>query len=122
MSSSDRDNSPRDDFAADVEKQSPVEDHSPAEELNSEPRSNGHGGAGHGGLASGGRGFENMLSVKDGEVYNPEPEKNARWYQRLVDAGFEDNGIKPIPVENRTNTQYSNLFTIFFTSMLSLLP
>lgn len=118
MSSSDRDNSGKDAFGADVEKQSPVEGHSPADESDS-PRT---GTGGRGVFGSGGHGFGHILSVKDGEVYNPDSEKNARWYQRLVDAGFEDNGIKPVPLEARTNTQYSNLFTIFFTSMLSLLP
>ncbi|CAK7199944.1 hypothetical protein SEUCBS139899_002631 [Sporothrix eucalyptigena] len=118
MSSSDRDNSAKDAYGVDVEKQSPVENHIPSEEAVGQR----NGSGGHGIFGSGGRGLGHILSVKDGEVYNPEPEKNAKWYQRLVDAGFEDNGIKPIPIENRTNTQYSNLFTIFFTSMLSLLP
>lgn len=112
MSSSDRDPSGKDAFGADVEKQSPRESQSPVDEYGGQQRT-----------GTGGRGvFGHILSVKDGEVYNPDSEKKARWYQRLVDAGFEDNGIKPVPLEARTNTQYSNLFTIFFTSMLSLLP
>lgn len=113
MSSSDREHSGRD---ADVEKQSPIESHSPVDGYDS-PRT-GTGGRG----MFGGRGLGHILSVKDGEVYNPDKEQKAKWYQKLVDAGFEDNGIKPVPVGARTNTQYSNLFTIFFTSMLSLLP
>ncbi|KAK0636958.1 permease for cytosine/purines, uracil, thiamine, allantoin-domain-containing protein [Bombardia bombarda] len=44
------------------------------------------------------------------------------WYQRLLDAGIEENGIKPVPVGQRTSTQYSNLFTVFFTCLLCLLP
>lgn len=62
------------------------------------------------------------LIVKDGEVYEVHPEKHPRWYQRLLDAGVEENGIKPVPLEHRTNTQYSNLFTVFFTCLLNLLP
>ena len=62
------------------------------------------------------------LAVKDGEVYQVVSEKNPRWYQRLLDAGVEENGIKPVPVEQRTSTQYSNLFTVFFTCLLCLLP
>ena len=62
------------------------------------------------------------LVVKDGEVYKFDPEKNPKWYQRLLDAGVEENGIKPVPLEYRTVTQYSNLFTVFFTCLLNLLP
>jgi len=62
------------------------------------------------------------LAVQDGETYSVDYEKHPRWYQRLLQAGVEDNGIKPVPVEHRTVTQYSNLFTIFFTCLLNLLP
>ncbi len=63
-----------------------------------------------------------LLAVEDGIVYETHPEKNAKWYQRLLDVGFEENGIKPVPLEQRTATTYNNLFTIFFTSLLCLLP
>jgi NCS1 nucleoside transporter family len=63
-----------------------------------------------------------FLAVKDGEVYEANPDKNPKWYQRLLDAGVEENGIKPVPVDQRTSTQYSNLFTVFFTCLLCLLP
>ena len=107
MSSSDKENPAREAYgdAADVEKQMPIATDSP---------DNDHSRTG--------QGFANILAVKDGEVYDPNPEKRSKWYQRLVDAGFEENGIKPVPLEQRTNTQYSNLFTLFFTSMMSLLP
>lgn len=62
------------------------------------------------------------LTVKDGEVYEVQAEKNPGWYQRLLDAGVEENGIKPVPVEHRTSTRYLNLFTVFFTCLLCLLP
>ncbi len=70
----------------------------------------------------GGGGIVSLLAVADGEVYEPHPEKNPKWYQKLLDAGIEENGIKPVLLENRTSTQYNNLFTIFFTSLLCLLP
>jgi hypothetical protein len=63
-----------------------------------------------------------LTTVEDGEVYKAHPDKNPRWYQRLLDAGVEENGIKPVPVEQRTSTQYNNLFTVFFTCLLGLLP
>jgi hypothetical protein len=95
MTTNDSDlNQPRD-----LEKQAPL----PGSEKN------------HGGIVS-------LLAVGAGEVYEPHPEKNPRWYQKLLDSGVEENGIKPVPLENRTNTNYSNLFTIFFTCLLCLLP
>ncbi|KAK8060307.1 purine-cytosine permease fcy22 protein [Apiospora saccharicola] len=69
----------------------------------------------HGGLAS-------FLAVEDGVVYKPGLESNPRWYQRLLDAGVEDNGVKPVPVESRTDTRYHNLFTVFSTALLCVLP
>ena len=66
--------------------------------------------------------LRSVLAVKDGEVYEARPEKNARWYQHLLDSGFEENGIKPVPLESRTSTQYNQLFTVFLTGLLCLLP
>ncbi|OAA55348.1 cytosine-purine permease [Niveomyces insectorum RCEF 264] len=114
MSSSDREEP----FGNDVEKQTPFERQIPTEEAEGERRGNGKSS----GFASRGFNFKSLLFSDTGDVYNPHPEKNAKWYQRLLDAGFEENGVKPVPIDKRTNTQYSNLFTIFFTSMLSLLP
>lgn len=68
------------------------------------------------------RGFLSLLTVEAGEVYKPQLEQHSRWYQRLLNAGIEENGIKPVPVEERTNTQYSDFFTVFFTCCLCLLP
>ena len=63
------------------------------------------------------------LQVRDGEVYEASSaESNPRWYQRLLDAGIEENGIKPVPLEHRTSTRYNYLFTVFFTCLLCLLP
>ena len=74
-----------------------------------------HHGGGGGGLAS-------FLSVEEGIVWKPEAEQNPKWYQRLLDAGVEDNGIKPVPVERRTDTRYYNLYTVFATALLCVLP
>jgi hypothetical protein len=61
-------------------------------------------------------------TVRDGETYSVDYEKHPRWYRRVLEAGVEDNGIKPVPLEHRTVTEYSNLFTVFFTCLLNLLP
>ncbi|KAM0432732.1 hypothetical protein ACHAPT_004434 [Fusarium lateritium] len=46
----------------------------------------------------------------------------SRWYRKVLDAGVEENGIRPVPPEERTQTQHSNLFTVFFTCLLCVLP
>ncbi|KAK7431467.1 hypothetical protein QQZ08_001957 [Neonectria magnoliae] len=50
------------------------------------------------------------------------PLSHLKWYRKLLDAGVEENGIQPIPTEKRTQTQYNNLFTVFFTCLLCVLP
>ncbi|KAL2267664.1 hypothetical protein VTJ83DRAFT_4941 [Remersonia thermophila] len=68
------------------------------------------------------RRFLASLTPEDGEVYRTERAGKPRWYRRLLDAGFEENGIKPVPLEERTSTKYSHLFTAFFTCLCCLLP
>lgn len=63
-----------------------------------------------------------MLKVDDGEVYESHPEKHPRWYQRILDVGVEENGIKPVPLEKRTDGRFYNLFTVMFTALMCLLP
>ncbi|KAH6965880.1 permease for cytosine/purines, uracil, thiamine, allantoin-domain-containing protein [Fusarium venenatum] len=46
----------------------------------------------------------------------------SKWYKLLLQAGVEQNGIRPVPPEERTETQHSNLFTVFFTCLLCILP
>ncbi|KAI3397771.1 hypothetical protein diail_10424 [Diaporthe ilicicola] len=88
--------------ASDVEKNAPVQER--------------HGQyQRHGKLVS-------MLKVDDGEVYESHPEKNPKWYQRILDVGVEENGIKPVPLEQRTDKRYYSLFTVMFTALMCLLP
>jgi hypothetical protein len=67
-------------------------------------------------------GIASRLHLEEGEVYHVNTENNPKWYQKLLDMGVEENGIKPVPVELRTQTQYNNIFTVFFTCLLCLLP
>lgn len=87
--------------ASDAEKQVSVEHHGQYQR--------------HGRLVS-------MLKVDDGEVYEDHPEKHPRWYQRILDFGIEENGIKPVPLEKRTDKRYHSLFTVIFTALMCLLP
>lgn len=48
--------------------------------------------------------------------------KRPRWYKKLVEAGVEENGIRPVPLEDRIQTQYNKLFTVFFSCLLCVLP
>ncbi|CAN8102725.1 unnamed protein product [Discula destructiva] len=86
---------------SDAEKQQPVEQHRQYQR--------------HGRLVS-------MLKVDDGETYESRPEKNSQWYQRILDIGVEENGIKPVPLDKRTDKRYYNLFTVMFTALLCILP
>jgi len=47
--------------------------------------------------------------------------KSAIW-RKILGWGVEENGIIPVPVEKRTDTRIFNLFTIWFTALLCLLP
>ena len=43
------------------------------------------------------------------------------WF-RILNWGVEEGGIEPVPLERRTDTRYVNLFTVWFTALLCLLP
>jgi hypothetical protein len=43
------------------------------------------------------------------------------WF-RILNWGVEEGGIEPVPVEKRRDTRYVNLFTVWFTALLCLLP
>lgn len=105
--------------AGDLEKEAGVRDDQEKEDEKEEQQQQRSDGPRH---AGGGGGLASLLAVEDGIVYKPEAEEHTRWYRRLLDAGVEENGIKPVPVEKRTNVQYNNLFTVFFTGLLCILP
>jgi hypothetical protein len=44
------------------------------------------------------------------------------FWSRLYDNDVEFHGGAPIPVEAQTDTRYFNVFTVYSTSMFSLLP
>ncbi|RXW19399.1 hypothetical protein EST38_g6456 [Candolleomyces aberdarensis] len=44
-----------------------------------------------------------------------------RWTRRLLRIGVEDRGIQPVPEEQRTDTQYSKLFFIWFSWNVNIL-
>ena len=47
--------------------------------------------------------------------------KSALW-RKILGWGVEENGIIPVPVAKRTDKRVFNLFTIWFTALLCLLP
>ncbi|KFZ16483.1 hypothetical protein V501_02223 [Pseudogymnoascus sp. VKM F-4519 (FW-2642)] len=47
--------------------------------------------------------------------------KSAIW-RKILGWGVEENGIIPVPIEKRTDKRVFNLFTIWFTALLCLLP
>jgi hypothetical protein len=50
-----------------------------------------------------------------------EAKPKSLWF-RVLNWGVEEGGIAPIPVEKRTDRRYINLFTVWFTALLCLLP
>jgi hypothetical protein len=44
------------------------------------------------------------------------------WKQKLLTWGVEVRGITPVPVEERTDTRFINIFSLWFTMSVSLLP
>lgn len=65
---------------------------------------------------------ENGESTSVSTARNAKTGVFSRWYKRVLDAGVEENGVRPVPIEERTQTQHSNLFTVFFTCLLCILP
>lgn len=47
--------------------------------------------------------------------------KSAIW-RKILGWGVEENGIVPVPLEKRTDKRVLNLFTVWFTALLCLLP
>jgi hypothetical protein len=48
--------------------------------------------------------------------------KGRSWWSKLVSWGVEVRGITPVPVEERTDTRLVNIFTVWFTMSVSVLP
>jgi hypothetical protein len=44
------------------------------------------------------------------------------WWKKFVSWGIEEGGVVPIPVEQRTNDQFVNIFSLWFTISISTLP
>ncbi|KAI1372398.1 permease for cytosine/purines, uracil, thiamine, allantoin-domain-containing protein [Hypoxylon crocopeplum] len=70
-------------------------------------------------------GTKESLSAGTSEADEVEDQFQApRWsfWAKLSNHGVEMRGAEPVPVEKRTDTRYVNVFTIFATSLTSLLP
>ncbi|KAH9897580.1 permease for cytosine/purines, uracil, thiamine, allantoin-domain-containing protein [Xylariomycetidae sp. FL2044] len=62
---------------------------------------------------------------RNGEVQDVEDQfhqSRSSFWAKFSDHGVEMRGAEPVPVEKRTDTRYLNVFTVFSTSMTSLLP
>lgn len=55
---------------------------------------------------------------RDDEVLK---KRSALW-RRVLGWGVEENGIVPVPLEKRLDERVANLFTVWFTALLCLLP
>ncbi|KAI1137314.1 permease for cytosine/purines, uracil, thiamine, allantoin-domain-containing protein [Hypoxylon sp. FL0543] len=59
---------------------------------------------------------------EDGEVEDQFRVPQSSFWEKFSDHGVELRGTEPVPVKKRTDTRYVNVFTVFATSMTSLLP
>ncbi|KAK1835301.1 putative purine-cytosine permease [Podospora conica] len=66
------------------------------------------------------RGVTTEINASSADDAFEEP-KTGLW-ERLSGAGVEMRGAEPVPEEKRTDERYLNVFTVFGTSMTSLLP
>ncbi|KAI0881326.1 permease for cytosine/purines, uracil, thiamine, allantoin-domain-containing protein [Annulohypoxylon maeteangense] len=57
-----------------------------------------------------------------GEIEDQFQAPRSSFWATFSDHGVELRGAEPVPVERRTDTRYVNVFTVFATSMTSLLP
>jgi hypothetical protein len=58
----------------------------------------------------------------DADVTTGEIRGKKAFWSSLTDHGVEIRGALPVPVEERVDRRFFNIFTVFSTSMLSLLP
>ncbi|KAI1774489.1 permease for cytosine/purines, uracil, thiamine, allantoin-domain-containing protein [Hypoxylon cercidicola] len=56
------------------------------------------------------------------EIEDPFQAPQSSFWAKFSDYGVEMRGAEPVPVEKRTDTRYVNVFTVFATSLTSLLP
>ena len=61
------------------------------------------------------------LEFESGEEESLGVKQKPLWF-RALNWGVEEGGIAPIPVKKRIDVRYVNLFTVWFTALLCLLP
>lgn len=44
------------------------------------------------------------------------------WWKKILSLGVEERGIQPVPVEERTDDRFVNVFSIWFTMSINCLP
>ncbi len=62
---------------------------------------------------------QGTVETTDGEEYSSFLARFARW---TAWTGAEQRGAAPVPIEERTHTDYISIMTVFGTPMTSLLP
>lgn len=70
----------------------------------------------------GAKGSPSAGTSEVGEIEDQFQVPRSSFWATFSDHGVEMRGAEPVPVEKRTDTRYVNVFTVFATSMTSLLP
>jgi hypothetical protein len=58
----------------------------------------------------------------DHTVAEVNPPRHGLFYRLLVTAHVEQRGVQPVPLEERTNTRFFNVFAIWFCMNINLIP
>lgn len=66
-----------------------------------------------------GRSRDDAVTTRDEQ--DSVKQRRPLWW-RVLNYGVETGGIAPVPLERRTDTRVVNLFTVWFTMLLCLLP
>ena len=73
-------------------------------------------------ISTTGEALVTTFAANNNEECEKHESTHSKWYRKLIDAGVEENGIRPVPLDERNQTQYNELFTVFFTCLLCVLP
>lgn len=62
------------------------------------------------------------ISTVEAQSKGKFPRVPDRWLSRIANWGVELRGVAPVPIEERTDTRFINVFFVWFTLSTNLLP
>jgi hypothetical protein len=62
------------------------------------------------------------VDIAAAEAQGKFPRVPKKWLSRITNWGIELRGVSPIPLEERTDSRFINVFFVWFTLSTNLLP